>query len=76
MLMARFTTKSKMLIKEMIILTMLLWDILPIMKILILGVYLNWSDFGFALQRSPVQVLQISGPLEAYMIVNFRVSGD
>jgi hypothetical protein len=53
MLMARFTTKSKMLVKEMIILTMLLWDILP-MKILILGVYLNWSDFGFALQRSPV----------------------
>jgi hypothetical protein len=76
MLMARFTTKSKMLIKEMIILTMLLWDILPIMKILIIGVYLNWSDFCFALQRSPVQVLQISGPLEAYMIVNFRVSGD
>jgi len=53
MLMARFTTKSKMLVKEMIILTMLLWDILP-MKILILGVYLNWLDFGFALQRSPV----------------------
>jgi hypothetical protein len=75
MLMARFTIKSKMLIKEMIILTMLLWDILP-MKILILGVYLNWSDFDFTLQRSPVQVLQISGLLEAYMIVNFRISGD
>jgi hypothetical protein len=54
--MHRFTAKPKMLIKEMTILTMLLWDILP-MKILILGVYFNWLDSEFALQKSSVQVL-------------------
>jgi hypothetical protein len=56
MLMDRITAKPKMLIKEMTISIMLLWDMLP-MKILILGVYLNWLDSEFALQRSSIQVL-------------------
>jgi hypothetical protein len=56
MLVDRITAKPKMLIKEMTISIMLLWDMLP-MKILILGVYLNWLNSEFALQRSSVQVL-------------------
>jgi hypothetical protein len=36
---------------------------------------LNWSDFRFVPYRSPVRVPQTSGPLESYMVINFKARG-